>query len=141
MSTINDLQAHRLLSAAELRCTPGRLAILSVLLNAHKPLSQQQIQIRLSGEHLDRVTIYRALACFVRVGLVHRAYLQNRTAYYEPPNHCRETQCHPHFTCLKCGSTYCVYGVFLPVVEGLKKGFVVQRQQVRLEGLCPKCSV
>jgi hypothetical protein len=26
-----------------------------------------------------------------------------------------------------------------PLVKGLNKGFVVHRQQVRLEGLCPRC--
>ena len=124
-----------------LRCTPGRKTLLDILLRQKKPLSQEQIAKKLHRrrQHLNKATIYRALETFVDLDLVHRAYLQDRVWYYELSRRCSKKQCHPHFTCTACGSMFCLPDVRVPLAKGLDKDFVLQRQQVRLEGLCPKC--
>jgi len=112
---------------------------LKVLLQADKPLSREQIASRLGKAGLNKVTIYRALESFVRAGLVHKAFLHHRTWHFELAHNCTESQCHPHFTCNDCGDTQCLAELSLPMVKGLKKGFVMHRQRVQLEGLCPAC--
>ena len=138
MEAITDTKA--MLRRAKLRCTRGRAAILEVLLKAGRPLTQEEITRRLGREHLDKVTIYRALECFEQAGLVHRAFMQDRTWHFELSHHCSKVQCHPHFFCTQCETTKCLLGITVPLANGLGEGFVIQRQQVRLDGVCPQCS-
>lgn len=133
-------KTRQMLRSSGLRCTRGHVAILTVLLATGKPLSQRQIADSPDCHHLDKVTIYRALARFQQVGLVHRAFLRNRAWHFELAHHCGPLQCHPHFNCLACGATHCLIDVSPPLAAGLQAGFIVQRQQIRLEGLCPTCS-
>ncbi len=135
-----DLQARQILKTAKLYCTAGRVAVLRVLLRADKPLRQDQIAKRLGKKHFDKVTIYRTLESLLRVGLVHKAFMAERAWHFELARNCSETQCHPHFTCTKCGSTHCLTGMSLPMVKSPHKGFHIHRQQTRLEGLCPTCA-
>jgi len=138
-SSLNS-QAAKMLSSEKLYRTQPRLAILKALLNAQKPLTQRQIARRLSKNRLNKATIYRTLEAFCKAGLVHKAYLQKRAWHFELTENCGKTQCHPHFTCQACGLTQCLVGQSTPKVTSIKKGFVIRRQQVRLEGLCPACS-
>lgn len=135
-----DLQIRQMLKAAELYCTKCRVAILKVLIKADKPLSQDQIARRLGKNRLNKVTVYRILESFCQAGLVHRAFIQKRAVHFELANRCSEIRCHPHFICKSCGVTNCLVDLSVPIVKGLQKGFVIHRQQVRLEGLCPACA-
>jgi len=135
-----NLKVRRILKSAHLYCTECRVAVLKVLMRAHTPLRQDQIALRLGKNRLNKVTIYRTLESFCRAGLVHKVFMHRRARHFELANHCGEVQCHPHFTCKNCGVTRCLVGIVVPIVKGLKKGFVVHRQQVRLEGLCPTCA-
>lgn len=129
-----------MLKAAGLYCTDCRVAVLKVLMKAGRPLAQEQIAQRLGKKRLDKVTIYRTLESLFKVGAVHKAFIEDRAQHFELADRCSESQCHPHFTCTDCGETFCLTGLFLPLIKGLKKGFVVHRQQVRIEGLCSSCS-
>jgi Fur family ferric uptake transcriptional regulator len=158
-------KARQMLKEANLYCTEARVAILLALMQAPRPLRQDQIAEQLAGDDhrdlaslggiprdgrprggsstpqrpLNKVTVYRTLESLIEVGLVHRAFTYERAWYFELAEHCTEHQCHPHFTCTSCGVTTCLMDVLLPLAEVAQKGFVVSRQQVRLEGLCPAC--
>jgi len=138
--TDSVLQARSMLKAAKLYCTKGRVAILKVLMKTDKPLSQEQISRRLGEKHFDKVTIYRTLESLLKVGLVHKAFMDKRACHFELANNCTESQCHPHFTCTSCGKTHCLMEISLPMAKSPHKGFIIHRQQVRLEGLCPACA-
>jgi Fur family ferric uptake transcriptional regulator len=129
-----------LLSSANLRRTKPRAAILNVLIEADRPLTQDQIAGSLGRAIPNKVTIYRTLESFCKAGLVHKAFMHERAWHFELADKCTESQCHPHFTCKRCGVTCCLVGMSVSTVEGLKKGFEIHRQQVRLEGLCPRCA-
>jgi Fur family ferric uptake transcriptional regulator len=116
------------------------VAILKVLIEASQPLSQGQIAQCLGKEHFDKVTIYRTLESLCEAGLVHKAYIDERAWHFELAHNCTESQCHPHFTCIRCGHTHCLTGMSLPMAKSPHRGFVIHRQQVRLEGLCPACA-
>ncbi len=135
-----DKQAREMLQAAKLYCTRHRVNILKVLLKARKPLSQEQIAHRSGRKHFDKVTIYRTLESLLKVGLVHKAFIDKRASHYELAHNCTEHQCHPHFTCTSCGSTHCLKEISLPMTASPYKGFVINRQQVHFEGLCPECA-
>jgi Fur family ferric uptake transcriptional regulator len=135
-----DLQVRKILGAAKLYCTPCRKAILKVLKSTARPLRQNEIAKRLGGKHFDKVTIYRTLESFVAAHIVHKAFLQERTWHFELADKCTQSQCHPHFTCTGCGDTHCLPQVSMPMAKNPGKGFIIHHQQVRLEGLCPKCS-
>jgi Fur family ferric uptake transcriptional regulator len=135
-----EIKAGEMLKAAKLYHTSGRIDILTVLMKAGKPLSQDQIA-GLSGEKkFDKVTIYRTLERLLDAGLVHRAFMERRAWHFELANNCTEHQCHPHFTCTSCGKTHCLMEISMPMAKSPYKGFVIHRQQVRLEGLCPNCA-
>ena len=135
-----DIKAREMLKAAKLYCTSGRIDILTVLMKAGKPLCQDQIAQISGRERFDKVTIYRTLESLLGVGLVHKAYMDKRAWHFELANNCTESQCHPHFTCTSCGATHCLKGMSLPMAKSPHRGFIIHRQKVRLEGLCPACT-
>ena len=135
-----DDECRRMLKQASLYCTEARVAILKVLSEAVRPLRQDQIAEQLTDRTQNKVTIYRTLESLTHAGLVHRAFMQKRAWHFEMAHHCTASQCHPHFTCLNCGQTHCLKGFSMPLAPKSYKGFVIQHQQVRLEGLCPACT-
>jgi Fur family ferric uptake transcriptional regulator len=130
--------ATDLLRSADLRLTEPRAAILNVLLETDAPLTQEQIAERIGTAAPNKTTIYRTLVCLVEKGLVHKAFLEERTWHFELAHHCGKHQCHPHFTCSTCQQTQCLPEVPMPLVE-LPEGYTMQRQQVRVEGICSNC--
>jgi len=140
MTARPDDKARQMLKRAKLYCTDARIAILRALMETARPLRQDQITPQLTKATFNKVTVYRTLESLVDAGLVHRAFTQNRAWHFELADHCTEHQCHPHFTCTSCGITHCLTDISLPMARVADKGFVVSRQQVRLEGLCPACA-
>lgn len=140
MKPTNREKCLELLRSAGLRRTKPRIAILSVLLSAGKPQTAEAIAGKLARGRLNKVTIYRSLESFVEAGLVHKAFLHKRIWHFEPADNCSASQCHPHFTCTDCGDTHCLPEITLPMATNPPSGFVIGRQRVQLEGLCPKCS-
>jgi len=132
-------QPETLLKTHGLRRTRARLRILEVLKAARKPLSQAGILAHLGTPRPDRVSVYRALDAFVEAGFLHRAYVDDRTSMFELADRCGPTMCHPHFYCRKCREIFCLPDSKVPRISRLPKGFIVERQKVSLEGLCPKC--
>ncbi len=133
-------KAQELLKSAGLRVTAPRMAILATLLEAGKPVTQDQIAANLGQVSPNKVTIYRTLESLVNAGIVHKVFLQERTWHFEPAHNCTETQCHAHFTCTQCGDTNCLTEISIPMTKSPHKGFVINRQQVQFEGLCPNCN-
>jgi Fur family transcriptional regulator, ferric uptake regulator len=132
---ISDMLKH-----AGLYNTENRVLILKILFTAGKPLSHETIFKQSGKKHFDKVTIYRTLESLFNAGLVHKAFINKRASHYELAHKCTEHQCHPHFTCTNCGSTHCLTDISMPMAETHHKGFIINRQQVHLEGLCPACS-
>jgi Fur family transcriptional regulator, ferric uptake regulator len=132
--------AEELLRGAGLYSTRARVAIFGAMLEAGQPVDKKDIARRLGTSGPDEVTVYRTLASFCAKGLVHKLFASGRACRFEPAHNCGDVQCHPHFTCQKCGVTQCLTGVTIPLARGLQKGFRLLRQQVRLEGICPGCS-
>lgn len=129
-----------LLKNSNLRRTHPRMAILGVLIEADAPVTHQQIADALSDSAPDKVTIYRVLECLMEKGIVHKAFMKERTAFFELGHNCSKTQCHPHFTCTSCQKTVCIKNAKIPLAEISEQGFKIKHQKVELEGLCPDCN-
>lgn len=138
MSSLND--ATSILKKAGLRCTPGRIEMISVLLHSEHPLSQEEITAQLQMEGLDRVTVYRALEAFFQAGIVHRVETGDRLRRYALCACGSKKHCHPHFICRECGKVECLSGVKLPTINELKPGYKVEEQETYLKGICPECA-
>jgi Fur family ferric uptake transcriptional regulator len=131
-------KAIELLNSVSLRRTGPRLAVLETLLDADAPLTQDQIADIIGDSAPNKTTIYRTLTHLVETGLVHEAFLENRSQHYELAHHCGKQCCHPHFTCRQCEQTQCLTDVRADILR-LPKGFSIQRQQIHIDGVCPDC--
>ncbi|MBN1816963.1 MAG: transcriptional repressor [Sedimentisphaerales bacterium] len=140
MSPAQEQAARTLLETASLRRTRPRLLVLQSLLQASYPVTQEQIAEQLGDKSPNKVTIYRTLEALCTAGVVHKAFLQDRTWHFEPAHNCSEHQCHPHFTCIACGQTTCLMDMQVPAVKSTHNGYTIHRQRMQLEGLCPNCS-
>lgn len=134
------IKAAELLKTAGFNVTKAQVLVIQELLNAEKPLSRKELVRKLGRNCPDKVTVYRIMEKLCDKDLVHKAFLGGRTWKYELARNCSQKQCHPHFTCINCGETFCLKGLSLPLIKGLKKGFVFHRQQIRIDGSCPSCS-
>ena len=140
MSRSGEQATRTLLEAVSLRCTKPRLQVLESLLTASQPVTQEQIAEQLGEKAPNKVTIYRTLEALCEAGLVHKAFLQDRTWHFELARNCSEHQCHPHFTCAACGQITCLMDMHVPAIKSRHNGYTIQRQRIQLEGLCPHCS-
>ncbi|MFW6158817.1 MAG: Fur family transcriptional regulator [Planctomycetota bacterium] len=121
-----------------LRCTRWRLRILSALTEAGRPLSHAELMERL-GPDADRVTVYRTLDAFVRVGLAEKVLVADRPALYGAPSGTGAEPGHPHFVCRGCGAAVCLPDLDVPRMPRRRKGYVFERHRLVFEGLCPRC--
>ncbi len=133
-------KVDKLLNSAKLKKTAPRRMVLEVLLNAAQPQTADEIVSSIGKAGPNRVTVYRILESIVEAGIVHNAFVAEGSQHFEMADKCSEHQCHPHFICTDCGRTSCMHDVSVSMATSAPVGFVIQRQQVRLQGLCPDCN-
>src|SRR5678815_1323441 len=95
-----------ILKQSQLSVTDNRLKILELFQKNRKALSHADIE-RLSGEHFDRVTIYRTLQTFVDKGIIHTIPTADNSIMYalckEACSEGHHHDDHVHFLCDICG--------------------------------------
>lgn len=132
----------KVLRDKSLSVTDGRKKILTLFLNSKGALSHSDIE-RHSGEHFDRVTIYRTLQTFVEKGIIHTIPTDDNTIMYALcRDGCGEHHHHDnhiHFHCTKCGKTECLNEVHVPDIR-IPAGYLSGETQVIIKGLCRDCS-
>jgi Fur family ferric uptake transcriptional regulator len=136
---MQDEATVELLHKAGLKRTAGRIALIELLRNTKKALTQEEIAQSLTDHGLNRVTIYRALASFLKAGLIHRIENADRVWKFAFCGWGNQGHCHPHFICRACGKVECLNDVPLPVITGVKATYSLEAQEVYLHGLCPDC--
>jgi Fur family transcriptional regulator, ferric uptake regulator len=133
---INDLLLQH-----KLRKTPNRAAILGEFLKTRFALSHGDLEQTLSD--FDRVTIYRTLSSFVEQGLIHKVMDDSGTTKYALcSEHCsehRHDDAHVHFSCNKCGHTFCLDHMPVPEPK-LPRSYVVQDYNFLIQGVCKNCN-
>ncbi|WP_299780634.1 transcriptional repressor [uncultured Formosa sp.] len=122
------------------RNTPTKDAVLNLLSNSKKALSQDAIEKQLDIK-INRATIYRVLNRFCKDDLVHRIVAEDGKQYFAICKKCENQvavmQHHFHFRCLSCDSIECLQ---VPVAYSVPNGYEVQNVNCVLTGICKDCS-
>lgn len=134
-------QARELLRARGLRITAPRLAVLTALLDKHRPTTAQELIGTAETQGMDQVTVYRTLNTLVEEGIAQAVGTTDRGRRFEVHacEGCRID--HPHLQCRSCGSLECLEQGMLPamLVPTEVAGFLIDEARLYLYGLCPTC--
>lgn len=125
------------LHAHGLRSTPQRHAILNAFAgDAGEHLSAEEIHARASNSltSLSRATVYATLAEFTSLGLL------GAFGAAEPVRYELNTSSHDHFRCRVCGRLFDIGRVSRRASAIADEGFMVERVEVRAEGVCRECT-
>lgn len=121
------------------RNTPTKEAVLNVLLNSKKALSQDAIERQLDID-INRATIYRVLNRFCDDEVIHKIVAEDGKQYFAICKKCDEpqdTDHHFHFRCLSCDTIECLH---IPVNYSVPKGYEVANANCVLTGTCKECA-
>ena len=121
------------------RLTAPRAAVLAVLLGSETALTHHEVEDALRASlPVDRVTVYRVLDWLVALGPAHRIPGEDRTWRFRASRDAAHGP-HAHFTCSSCGKTVCLEDVAAPPSVKLPRGFVPQKVELTVQGLCAAC--
>ncbi len=120
--------------------TSARLATFD-LLKAPQPQTLQQILSRADGA-VDRVSVYRNVDLFEKLGIAHRIYIGWK---YKLELSDVFTGHHHHLSCLRCGAIIDIddeqhIDEFIASITD-KYGFTPRRHQFEIDGYCKNCSL
>lgn len=130
------------LHEAELRVTPARLGILSILEHADVPVDVSTVIAYLKKHHIpaDEVTVFRILNAFTKKGIAKPIQFNEGKLRYEYAG----KPSHHHFVCESCGDVLDVVDCNVDELEKTleqKKGVRVHRHSLEFFGLCKKCLI
>ncbi|MCX8008960.1 MAG: transcriptional repressor [Patescibacteria group bacterium] len=130
---------NQILQTRNIKRTPVRETILSIFLNAKKPLSVQDIESHDTIRKLksDKTTIYRTIDTFYHSGIIQRLEFQEGKFRYELiRNH------HHHVVCTSCGNIQDISECFdKKKKEQIEKetGFTIHHHSIEFFGICAHC--
>jgi len=90
---------------------------------------------------LDRSSIFRALRLFTEHHMLHEIDDGSGSCKYcvcRCEDHDHHLQ-HVHFTCSRCGKTFCITEQTIPQVS-LPNGFHAEEAEYVIKGFCPDCN-
>jgi Fur family ferric uptake transcriptional regulator len=117
------------------------MAVLTALLDAHRPVSAQELIDKIVGSGIDFVTVYRTLNMLVDEGIAQAVGTTERGRRFEV-HACEGCHVdHPHLQCRSCGDMTCMEHGLLPttLVPTDIAGFRVEKATLYLTGVCAKC--
>jgi Fur family transcriptional regulator, ferric uptake regulator len=139
----NTTEIESLLTNHHVRKTKVRIAVLDLFMSNSYALSHAEIEQRIDTE-FDRVTIYRTLKSFEEQGLIHRVIDDSGAMKYaicSPSSNCQEHRHHDqhiHFSCNKCGKTFCLDMVPVPAIQ-LPPNYQFEKLDLLAQGICKDC--
>jgi Fur family ferric uptake transcriptional regulator len=119
------------------RSTEQRRVLQAILETSDRPLSVHEILALAQKEvkSLGLATVYRNLRSFVEDGWLAAVALPGEAVRYELAS----KKHHHHFHCESCERIFDIPHCARNVDLGLPRGFVVERHEILLHGLCPDC--
>ena len=136
MTTDKHIEEH--LENHGVRPTAVRLLVWKTISPLHHTFTLVDLESLMPDT--ERSSIFRALRLFAEHHLLHEIDDGSGAQKYCV---CRCTDghhlTHIHFTCRKCGDTFCLDQMKIPIVS-LPQGFVMDDAEYVVKGLCPKCS-
>ncbi len=137
-------QARTLCARDEVRLTPIRETVLTLIWQSHRPLGAYDIIEQLSESSGKRVmppTVYRSLDFLLARGLIHR--LATLNAYIGCPFP-GSAHSNVFMVCRLCGSAAeCSVDAINSAIiaTAARTGFEIESQTIEVSGLCPACQV
>ncbi len=124
------------------RVTDARVAVWETLAGTDEHLTAESVAKRVAvmDPSINLASVYRSLALFEEIGEVRQSHLgPDRTAYWEV-GHPDE---HFHLVCRNCGTVDHHRGTLVRQImdhlQGKEHGFVPERVELTVTGLCPNC--
>lgn len=138
MTTERVTKFRKLLADNGYSVTGARQLTFDLLLQA-EPQSVRELLARADGK-VDRVTIYRNIELFEKLGVVHRVYIGWK---YKLELSDAFTGHHHHLSCLKCGKIIDIedeqhIDEYIKLIAD-KVGFQPRRHQFEVDGYCREC--
>lgn len=132
--------ATTLLRSSGLRATKPRMALLSILSQAKRPLKAQEIINQLPKGMADTATVYRSVSTLVSKGVVRRIDLDATAKYYE----LERGDDHHHLVCTQCHKIEDVHTCEVDEIAKqvlTKSSFkTIDRHNLEFFGICESCS-
>lgn len=137
----SELKFKHYLNSQKLKYTPERQKIFHEIFNASGHFDADELYFRLQSQNrrVSRATVYRTLDLLVRLGLVRKVCLGDRSSIYE---NIINWQRHGHLVCLSCGR---IQEFVIPELnEALEKvceekHFTAQNRCLQISGYCENC--
>lgn len=133
--------ARSQLREAGLRVTEPRVAVLSTLLAAARPLTASELIAAVSHRELDIVTVYRILQSLLDANIARAVGTIQRGRRFESHTGKDCPVDHPHLQCRSCGTMTCIESSAIPtpLVPVMIAGFQVEHAALCLTGICDRC--
>ena len=137
---LSNLEAKEKLRQLKLRATSSRIAILSLMSQASRPLSHSEIVASLDELCGDQATVYRTLITFVKVGLIREVGRAHGVARYELiVQSSEENKVHPHFVCSLCGLIECLPQTLVNINIDKQWQDILKSSKLQFVGECLRC--
>ncbi|CAN5797153.1 transcriptional repressor [soil metagenome] len=135
-------ELRRALRDVNLRATPSRLGVLSLLRTVAAPVTHGDVADRLASHGWDRATIYRNLVDLAQAGLARRSDLGDHVWRFEAVGTDHTGTPHPHFVCTECGTVECLLELELagPRRARTPRALRTRQVEVHVRGLCDACA-
>jgi Fe2+ or Zn2+ uptake regulation protein len=138
MSTDDMLNLKQALASDGYRLTDARKATFKLLVSS-EPQSMSEVLAKANGK-VDRVSIYRNVEVFEKLGIVHRIYVGWK---YKIELSDEFMTHHHHLSCLECGKIIDIedeehIDKFIHDIT-TKFGFKPRRHQFEVDGYCAGC--
>lgn len=148
------MNAQELITAAGLRPTKARLAVLSIIAEASSALSHPEIlELLSSSKEFDRVTIYRVLDWLTENQLIHKISGDNRawkfqlsTPTFSPVANssnkfmAKHQHQHAHLHCNVCGKITCIHELEPHFPADILIKYQVNQIEINIKGICADCA-
>jgi Fur family ferric uptake transcriptional regulator len=135
----DDIDSFRqIITSNGYRLTSARESTFRLLISP-EPQSIRELLAKANGQ-IDRVSVYRSLELFEKLGIVHRIYVGWK---YKLELSDEFVAHHHHLSCLSCGDVIDIEDEkhiddFIREVAH-KFGFVPRRHQFEIDGYCKQC--
>lgn len=131
------MDLNEILRKHNLKRTSCREGILTVIYNANKALSENEIRERLDRNY-DRTTFYRSFKTLEESNIIHKIVIDNQLVKYALGNPITSGPNHAHFYCSICETVKCLDS--LPLYSpDLPDGFSVSETEMIIKGSCNIC--
>lgn len=137
MKESNDQQ----LIKKNIKPTAMRQLVLKVLTEQKTAISLPELEQQF--DVVDRVTLYRTLRTFEESKLIHAIDDGTSSVKYalcQDTCECEPEDLHVHFHCSKCGQTYCLNDIPVPVIN-LPQNFTLENVNMVVKGICSNCKL